>query len=138
MTKICDYTEKWFNENNPVMDYTNDPGMTQQAPAEEQDINVIMKRFGVKDGSVLPRWEDPKAIYGDYSEMPSDRVEAQEYLRQGEVAFATLPADIRVRFQSGAKLHNWLYDPNNFDEAVKIGLLTQRPATPAPGDTGVT
>lgn len=108
---------------NIGIDYSNDPGMTLQAPAEEQDLNVIMKRFGVTDGSKLPRWHDPQAIYGDFSEMPTDPAQAAEYLRQGEIAFATLPADLRVRFQTGADLYNWMEKEENYEEAVKIGIL---------------
>lgn len=113
------------------VDFSNDPGLTMQAPAEEQDINVIMKRFGVTDGSRLPRWEDPNMIYGDFSEVPTDPVEAQEMLRQGDVAFMTLPADIRARFESGAKLYNWLTNEKNREEAITLGLL----AKPTPKET---
>jgi hypothetical protein len=109
-----------------MIDCTNDPGTTQQAPAEEQDINVIMKRFGVKDGSVIPYWPDPNAMFGDFSEMPQDAVEAAEYIRRGEVAFMTLPATLRRKFDSGAQLHNWLHNPENLDEAVTLGLLERR------------
>lgn len=138
-----DEEENKYYDNLVVIDCKKegDEGMTLQAPTEEQDINVIMKRFGVKDGSILPRWHDPNAMYGDFTGLPADPVEAAEYLRQGEVAFASLPADIRVRFQTGAKLYNWLQDDNNLPEAIKLGILEQLPekAPQAPGDTtGVT
>jgi hypothetical protein len=121
-----DYDEMQKNTDATAIDCTGDPGMTEQAPMDEQDINVIMKRFGVKDGSRIPYWPDPNAIYGDFSEMPNDPVDAAEYLRRGEVAFATLPATMRNQFGSGAKMYNWLIDPNNFDEAVSMGLLERR------------
>lgn len=127
-----DQTENDYYDQITAKDYSKDPGMTLQAPAEEQDINVIMKRFGVKDGSVLPRWQDPNALYGDFSEMPRDPVEATEYLRQGEVAFMTLPADVRTRFGSGAKLYEWMLDRRNAPEAVKLGLLREVKKEPAP------
>lgn len=117
------------------IDCTGDPGMTMQAPAEEQDINVIMKRFGIKDGSRVPYWTDPNAIYGDFSEMPLDPVEAAEILRRGEVEFMTLPANIRKNFDSGAELYNWMQDPKNTKEAVTLGLLEQRQPDPASLDT---
>lgn len=136
---------KWRNPYNQdenelydeitAIDFTGDPGMTLQAPAEEQDINIIMKRFGVKDGSKLPYWTDTKAVYGDFSELPADPVEAAEIFRQGQLQFATLPADIRRKFENGPELYNWLQDPRNGAEAVKLGLLTPRPAQPATLDT---
>lgn len=104
--------------------FTEDDGKTLQAPAEEQDINVIMKRFGVKDGSVLPYWTDPQMIFGDFTSMPTDPVEAAEMIRQGNIAFMQLPANIRSRFQSGPELFNWLKQRANEDEAIKLGLLT--------------
>lgn len=132
---------KWRNpydekENDKMdaatqIDFTGDPGMTLQAPAEEQDINVIMKRFGITDGSRLPYWNDPNAIFGDFSELPTDPVEAQEMLRQGQLAFLRLPADVRKHFESGAHLYNWLQDPNNREEAIKMGLL-ETPTVPRP------
>lgn len=117
------------------LDFTGDPGMTLQAPAEEQDINVIMKRFGVTDGGRLPYWQDPKAIYGDFSDMPADPVEAAEMLRQGDIRFQALPAQIRKQFDNGPELYNWLQDPRNQEEAIKLGLMTKTPPTPATLDT---
>lgn len=106
-----------------AIDMNGDPGVTLQAPAEEQDINIIMQRFGIKDGSRIPRWQDPNAMFGDFSEMPTDPVEATEYLRQGHVAFMSLPATMRARFESGPNLYNWLNDDKNLEEAQRMGLL---------------
>lgn len=127
-----DPIENAYYDESTGIDYTGDPGKTLQAPAEEQDINVIMKRFGITDGSILPRWHDPHAIYGDFSDMPADPVEAHELLRLGEITFMTLPADIRQRFGTGAQLHNWLMDDKNTDEAIKLGLLAKNPTPPLP------
>jgi len=127
-----DTDENEYYDKLTQIDCTGDPGMTLQAPTEEQDINVIMKRFGIKDGSVLPRWQDPQALYGDFTEIPTDPVEAAEYIRRGEVAFATLPATIRTRFDSGARLFNWLTDPKNEDEAVTLGILERKKTPPVP------
>lgn len=113
------------------IDMHGDPGMTLQAPAEEQDINVIMKRFGITDGSALPRWHDPLALYGDFTNIPTDPVETAELLRQGEIEFAKLPAEVRRQFDSGAHLFNWIQDPNNQDEAIKLGLMTKTPPAAA-------
>lgn len=128
-----DQVENLYYDEITAIDFTDDPGLTLQAPAEEQDINVIMKRFGVKDGSRLPYWTDPGAIFGDFSEMPTDPVEAAEYLRQGQIGFAALPAEIRTRFEDGPQLYNWLQDGANTQEAIRLGLLAQ----PEPDATAV-
>lgn len=126
-----DDAENQYYDELTSIDFTGDPGLTLQAPADEQDLNIIMARFGVTDGSKLPYWQDQNAIYGDFSEMPSDPVEAAEILRLGEVAFMTLPAKIRRNFDSGAHLHNWLTDPKNTAEAIQLGLMQEykQPAT---------
>lgn len=111
---------------------TPGPSMTLQAPAEEQDINILMKRMGVKDGSRLPRWEDPSAIYGDFTELPSDPVEAAEFLRLGNNEFMMLPAEVRRNFDSAAHLYNWLQDSNNRDRAIEMGLLDKPQPTIIP------
>lgn len=118
------------NRDATDVDFTGDPGLTLQAPAEEADLNVIIKRFGVTDGSRLPRWQDPNAMYGDFSEFPTDPVELAEIIRQGDVAFAALPAELRARFGTGGQMYNWLKDPKNHDEAVTIGLLQRPPLKP--------
>jgi len=125
---------KWRNPYDTVenaeydiitsLDCSNDPGMTQQAPAEEQDINVIMRRFGIKDGSVRPFWTAPAEMYNDVSDVPNDPVEAQEYLRQGQLAFMRLPAEIRQRFDTGADFYRWMSDDRNLEEARSMGLLS--------------
>lgn len=109
--------------NREAIDFTGDPGMTLQAPQEDTDLNVIMARFGLKDGSRIPRWQSPEAIYADFTDIPDNPVELAEALRQGELAFAQLPAQIRRQFDSGAQLYQWLHDPTNVPEAIKLGLL---------------
>lgn len=139
MTKL-----KWRNpydeDENALWDKNTeiiitDPGMTLQAPADEQDINIIMKRFGVTDGSRLPYWTDPKAIFGDFSEIPADPVEAAEVLRTANLEYMKLPAEIRRRFDSAEHMATWLQEPTNVDDAIKLGLLEIQPPPRATLDT---
>lgn len=116
-----------------AISFEGDPGMTLQAPAEDADLNVIMKRFGVKDGAKLPRWTNANAMYGDVSDMPEDVTEIAETLRQGELAFKILPANIRNRFQTGTTLYEWLRNPANGEEAVQLGLLQKIKLAGVPG-----
>lgn len=109
--------------DSSAIDCSNDPGVTQQAPAEETDINVIIKRFGITDGSQLPYWPDSRAIYGDISGYPDDPTELANMMRSAELNFLRLPADVRERFSSPDRLIKFLDDPKNEKEAIEMGLL---------------
>lgn len=113
-------------EDRTALDCTGDPGMTLQEPAEDADINVLMKRMGVKDGSALPYFANPRALYGDLSEMPDDPVELAEIMRQGELAFMRIPASVRQRYRNPEELFAWMNDDSNYEEAVKLGLLERK------------
>lgn len=116
--------------HNTAIDFTNDPGKTIQEPTEDADINILMKRMGVKDGSALPHFQNARALYGDFSETPSDPVDLANMMRAGELAFMRLPATIRARYHTPEQLFHFMNDNENYDEAVKLGLLEKRPAAP--------
>lgn len=111
-----------------AIDFTGDPGLTIQEPKEDSDINVLMKRMGVTDGSKLPRFENPMAIYGDFTELPDDPTEMANMMREGNLAFMRLPAELRKRYETPEKLFEFMNDDSNYEEAVKLGLLQKRPA----------
>lgn len=109
----------------------NEPSLTQQQFAEECDINVITARY-LKQGlppPVLsnPIWDDFTAV--DFQDMQNKVLEAKS-------AFAALPAKVRRRFQeSEYLLLKFLEDPDNYDEAVKLGLIEkkeEKPSAPNP------
>lgn len=113
-----------------------EPTITLQ-DASETDINTLMRRMGVKDGSELPaEWgmADPR-YYGDFTETPRDLQEAIHRTRDAEDAFSRLPANIRTKFENDPyQLWNWINKEENLPEAYELGLLA-RPlptTTPAP------
>lgn len=118
----------------------------QNAP--DADLNEIIRRFGLNDGSVLPAnlgVTDPK-YYGDFSDIPDLR-EALHRLHDAEDKFSQLPADIRKRFDNDPiALYEWVSDKDNHDEAVKLKLLKTSgsaapisdPASPGTRDAGIT
>lgn len=108
---------------NTLIDFTGDPGMTIQGPTEEADINVIIKRFGIQDGSQLPYWNNAQGIYGDISEFPQDPTEIANIMRDADLRFKLLPADVRQRFPSPEALFDFIADPENKAEARKLGLF---------------
>lgn len=111
-----------------TIDFSGDPGKTRQEPTEDADINVLMKRMGVKDGSQLPQFSSPMAMYGDFSYIPEDPQEAADMLYQGQLAFMRLPGAVRQRFGTPEELFKFMSNDKNYDQAVEMGLLA--PKTP--------
>lgn len=112
------------SENSGIV--FTEPSMTMQEHAEDADINVIMKRFGVTDGSQLPYFASAAGIYGDISEFPQDPTEIANILRDADLRFRALPAEIRQRYPSPEDLFTFLADDANADEARKLGLLEEK------------
>lgn len=106
-----------------------EPSMAVQF-APDADINVLVKRMGIVDGSVLPGYQginDPR-YYGDFSEAPTSLKEALTRSQEALDRFSELPAAVRARFYNDpVELVDWINDPANFAEAVKIGLLVPLP-----------
>lgn len=133
--EVADAIER---ENTDIV--CEDDSLTIQ-DAPESDINVIMARFGINDGSALPTTLgqpiDPR-YYGDFSDIP-DLKEALDRTHDAEAKFMALPAKIRTRFQNDPlELLEWIKDGRNLDEAVRLGLLTKPPQivnTAQPGAT---
>lgn len=73
-----------------------DPSLAVQSQAEEADINVIVKRFGIS-GQLPQSVRLPE--YGDF-EGPSDYHAAMNYVTEAQGAFLSLPAAIRAEFNN--------------------------------------
>lgn len=106
---------------------STDPSMTLQGPAHDADINTIAKVYGLNRGvmPIPPEIFDP-ANYADHSEVP-DLQGALNLVLEADRQFMRLPPDLRRRFDDNpAVLWNFVNDPRNADEAVKLGLLKRR------------
>lgn len=100
----------------------NGPGesMTIQAMAEDADLNVLMKRFGVT-GKMPENVLIPE--YGDYSEI-SDYRSAWEAVTRANEQFMTIPADVRAKFDNDPQKYlDFCSEPQNRGEMLKLGLL---------------
>lgn len=96
---------------------------TQQHFKDEVDINTIVERFGVTGEQIptqqYPTYEEYEGIY-DYQTAMNVIVKARE-------TFMTLPAKARARFDnSPQKFMEFIHDPDNVDEAVKLGLAKKQ------------
>lgn len=131
------------SQNDPIRDDREagaaaivclEPTMTIQDDPDT-DINVLMKRFGITDGSLLPAHAgitDPR-YYGNWDESLTLR-DALDRNREAEARFAQLPAKIRNRFGNDPyALWDFVTDPENGEEAITLGLLARKaPPAPAP------
>lgn len=106
----------------------------QQQFKEECDINTIIERFGL-GGEIPVDLRIP--LQGEF-ESVFDYQSALNHLIEADEAFMQLPASIRERFQNNAgKLLDFVSDPGNKDEAMKMGLLRPETPLPAPMDVRV-
>jgi len=101
--------------------------MTVQHMKDETDLNVIMERYGIGDGSRLPTMDFSKvdpSYYGDFSDATDLRTALQRFDEAAE-RFMQLPAKLRTRFNNNwHELHDWVSNPANLDEAIELKMLT--------------
>lgn len=117
------------------------PSRTKQQFLEASDINNIMKQYSP---AAQRRFLESVAATGALNELP-DAVEFQDSLNlviQAEKAFNSLTAKVRNRFDNDpAQFLAFWQDPANQDEAIRMGLATDKrpppePKKPAPEPTG--
>lgn len=97
-----------------------DKSLAQQQFKDECDINTIVERFGLT-GTVPENFRMP--LTGDFRDAP-DFFTAMLKVREAGESFMELPADIRARFVNDpGRLIEFLENPANRDEAVKLGLV---------------
>ena len=96
---------------------------TQQHFANEVNIMEIMKR--AKKG-IMPIPSDKQGFYGDISTM-EDYFNCQQTVLQANEQFMELDPEIRDRFENDpGLLLQFLENPKNVDEAIKLGLMVLR------------
>lgn len=120
-------TGEWFKPATRV----------KQSFVAECDINNILKQYS-QTGQI--KHISAKAQMGAYQDLP-DEVDFQTSLnivKAGETAFMTLPAKTRDRFGNDPQnFLEFMADPKNAEEAIKMGLATKRPDPgPAPSSDG--
>nr|QJB19687.1 MAG: internal scaffolding protein [Microvirus sp.] len=102
--------------------------LTQQQFKDECDINRIVSRI-MKTG-VMPG-TDTQALYGDFSSVP-DLLEAQNTIIRAEAQFMALDAKTRARFHNDpAEFLDFVHQPENLSEMVKLGIANPPKAPPA-------
>ncbi|WNK14135.1 MAG: internal scaffolding protein [Microvirus sp.] len=96
--------------------------LTQQQFVEEADINTLVRRFGL-DKQPMPVAPFDPSHYGDFSNVPDLRT-ALDLVNDAKNRFMELPPKLRARFHNApGELWEFVNDPENADEAVRLGLL---------------
>ena len=105
----------------------HDQSRTQQHFKDECDIDRILKKYSATGFLVDPLTPRRDPLFGDFSESMSF-MEAQNRIAAVRETFEALPSQIRDRFGNDPyKLLSWCEDPDNEAEAIKLGLLPEKP-----------
>ena len=116
----------------PTTDCSKDVRLTSQAQREDVDINKIVKRM--ESGQMLDSRILREGVYEDVSEI-GDLADCIIKVQQAYEDFMELPANVRERFRNDpVELVKFLEDEGNRAEAVKLGLVVDKPVAgePAP------
>lgn len=96
------------------------PSKTDQQYAKETDVNYILSRYQ-KTGQ-LTHISKIQGQYADVSSIPN-LYQALQNVKLANDSFMELPAEIRKKFMnSPALMIEYLQDPANDSEAIKLGL----------------
>lgn len=126
-----------FNPRPPEVVEFNEPSLTQEQYAYESNINNILKTITDKEGrqhtvvstvnSSLPS-SVRQPLYGDFTQCtPEKYMDALNIVTQAKQQFLELPSALRSRFEnSPTKLVEFLSNSDNYEEALKLGLINKR------------
>lgn len=111
-----------------AIDCSDSEDMTLQSFAEDADINVLLRRFGVTGELPISR---RVPFTGDFSSV-QDYQSALNLTLEAERSFLTLPSELRKRLDNDpARYIEWMQDPANAEEIYTLGLA-ERKAAPEP------
>lgn len=104
--------------------------VTKQSFKAECDINTILAKY--RTTGVLPTLIKENPRFGDFSDVPTYQ-EALNTVRLAQEQFDSLSSHVRERFANDpARFLEFVSDPLNSEELVKMGLATARPGVSRP------
>lgn len=124
-----------------VRTHNQEPTLTQQQFKDECDINNIIKKY--ENTGEFTHRTSKVGQYADFSNI-QDYQTMVETVQYAQEAFSSLPATVRARFENDpGKLLEFVQDSKNYDEGVKLGIVTPKsqtdlqtqPQTPTPSQT---
>lgn len=104
------------------------PSKTQQHLKQDCDVNCILEKY--RKTGMISHLRGGTPQYGDFSQIQDFRTNL-ELVQNAQMAFDALPSNVRKRFQNDpSQMMDFLSDDSNYDEALKLGLVTKKPETP--------
>lgn len=117
-----------------VVTPVGEKSMTDQSFKDECDVNNIISKF--KKTGNLTHVARIQGTYGDFSDIP-DLQQAMQTVTDAQANFEALPSNIRSRFgNSPVEFLNFLSDPSNDQEAIKLGLKIPKAGPDLPDTAG--
>jgi phage internal scaffolding protein len=117
------YIVKTKEGRKKVFTINNEASKTDQQWKQDVDVNSIMKKY--ISGKGITHLAKIRGTYADVSNVP-DLATAMQQLKTADELFMGLPAALRAKFENDpAKMVEYLQDPKNNEEAVKLGLKTK-------------
>jgi len=97
------------------------PSLTQQNMKDQTDVNKIIKKY-MKTGE-WTHLSKKQGAYGDVSQI-TDYQQCMQKVLDANSAFASLPSQLRLRFENDpSKLLEFIQNVNNKEEAISLGLI---------------
>lgn len=105
------------DEYDPIIEYNESESMTVYVPNEFLDVRAFIDRIMTGQAVYQPK----EGVYSSVTNL--DYQEALETVAEAEQAFDSLPIELRQRFGSPEQFLEFVDDPANFQEAMKLGLI---------------
>lgn len=103
--------------------FFEDVSLTKQSSKDDCDINNILAKY--QRTGLLEFVNERQPQYADFSGF--DFHGSMQVVAKANEMFSDLPATVRKRFNNEpSEFLAFVDDPNNFDEAVKLGLAYPR------------
>lgn len=103
-----------------------DPSLTHQSFADECNYNNVLAKW--ENSGLITHINPNSPVYADVSDL-GDYQSALELIRSAQSSFDALPSSVRDRFNNDpAKLLEFVQDPKNEAEALRLGLTLPTPS----------
>lgn len=114
-----------FTESTPVSSDTKGPSATQQHFAKEADINHKARQHLAGPNRMHPMGNPAATRQMRFADCTSNDFQVmQNTLALVQTQFMGLPSRLRTRFSNRPEiLMSWIENPENRDEALKLGLI---------------
>lgn len=113
-----------FRKNGSLLisSVNRSPSMVKPEFKDDCDINRIIKKFG-NSARAFAALAPQTGSYADLTTVP-DFIQMNDKIAKAYQAFETLPSKLQRRFRHDPKeFLEFLHDPNNKEEATKLGFF---------------